>query len=395
MIELNSARIIRETRQTKYYLGISSAELHFVGSYKDLSDCEKLIWIMIADHCALDPHFSCILTQGQIAVMVNKTTNTVGTAISRLRALGFLRTESVSYGPLSYFLTLPQAGLESLLAAPTRKSTTPPLKTMDPSPENRGSPPLKTMDLLIYNNKINNINHNHDSHSDIPAIPNIEPITSSEADMQDADALVCDFKKIIQEKYQHLPVFKRDQAAFTHFDANKKILICKRQIELAAISERQKIQIEQVQQQRFNEKLAQATPVPESRPKPADCKLLEFEFDNEYFLVEEAVKDQILNQIPRLHSQRKITGEASKKPLNTLIKEILYYVTKAGSMALDSCQRKKFFIAKKLCEKGVWERPNGLERQASIHREQQWQKAKKQENRTSTAFAQELGLKIA
>jgi len=116
MIELNSARIIRETRQTKHYLAISSAELRFVNAYKGLSDCEKLIWIAIADQCALDPEYSCTLSQSQIAELVDKTIKTVGTAISKLRALGFLKTETISFGPLSYFLTLPQEGLDALLA---------------------------------------------------------------------------------------------------------------------------------------------------------------------------------------------------------------------------------------------------------------------------------------
>jgi hypothetical protein len=63
MINLNSARIIRETRQTKHYLPISSAEIHFVSTCSTLSDGERIIWINIADHCALDPNYSCTLTQ--------------------------------------------------------------------------------------------------------------------------------------------------------------------------------------------------------------------------------------------------------------------------------------------------------------------------------------------
>lgn len=214
--------------------------------------------------------------------------------------------------------------------------------------------------------------------------------------MLDADALICDFKNLIKEKYQHLPVFKRAVAALSHFTAIQQRAINERQLELAAITDGQQIQAERAQAERFKEKLAQATPVPESRAKPSpNGKLVEFEFDNEHFLVEEAVKDQILSQIPQLHSQKKILGEASQKPIQTLIKEIFFYVTKAISQSLDDCQLKRFFVAKKLCINGRWERPNGLMRQASIHREQQWQQTKIEENRAAKLPIPQFWSKVA
>lgn len=390
MTELNSAQIIRETRQTKHYLAISSAELAFVAACPDLNDSEKLIWLTLADQCARDPHYSCTLSQSQIAQMVDKTTNTVGLAINNLRQKGFLKTQaSASWGPLTYFLDLPEAGLKALQAAPIRKPLTPPSKTMDPSHKNEVPPPLKTMDTLIYNN-INNKKHNHNLNA-----PNAEQAPSPHEPMQNADALICEFKKIIKEKYQHLPMPKRPKAAMSHFTDAEQQLINERQIALAAIHDGQKIKASQEQAAQFNQKLAEAKPVPPTRPQPENCKLLEFEFDNEYFLIEEKVKNQILQEIPRLYQQKQIQGDAAQKPIQTLLKEIFYYVAKAGSKALDACQLKRFFVARKLCLKGTWERPNGLERQASIQREQKWQQAKIAENKFAKEFTHSLVKSVA
>ena len=205
------------------------------------------------------------------------------------------------------------------------------------------------------------------------------------------DALLCDFKKIIQEQYQHLPVFKRHQAALSHFTDMQKRAINERQLELAAIADGQKFQKAQAQAQRFNEQLAKAKPVTaSSSAKLPNGKLVEFEFDNEHFVIEESVKDQILSQIPDLYNQNKILGEAGKKSLVNLLKEVFHFVAKAGSKNLDTCQLKRFYIARKLCLKGAWERPNGLVRQASINREQQWQQAKIAENKFAKEFTKEF-----
>ncbi len=387
MGDLTCAKIIRDTRQTKHYLPISSAELRYLAAYRALSDGEKIIWLLIADCCALDENYACTLTQGQIADMTDKAIVTVARAITNLRNHGFLKTTANSHGALTYYLTLPQSAIDALLSAPDRKSKEDLSKTTYPSIVNDRSPLSKTIDILILNNNINNKKHNHDAHSDFSPTQNPHVL--------DADALICDFKNLIQEKYTHLPVFKRAQAALSHFTEAQKRAISERQLEITAITDGQKIQAERAQAQRFSEKLVEATPVPPSRPQPADCKLVEFEFDNEHFLVEEKVKNQILSQIPNLYHQKKILGEAVQKPIKALIKEILFYVAKAGSKTLDACQLKRFHTARKLCQKGAWERPNGLERQASIAREQQWQQAKIQENKFAKTWINNLEQRVA
>ena len=387
MSDFNCAKIIRETRQTKHYLAISSAELSYITTCPTLSDGEKLIWITLANKSALDPQFSCTISQGELARQVGKTIGTVTRAITNLRIQGFLRSTADSHGALTYFLSLPQAGLEALLAAPTRKLQEDLSKITYPSIENDRTPLAKTIDILILNNKINNIKHNHDAHSNYPPAEN--------PDVLDADALICDFKILIQEKYQHLPVFKRAAAALSHFTEVQKRAISERQLELTAITDGQKIQAERLREKCFTKKLAEAIPVPQTRTNNPGAKLVEFEFEGEHFLVEEAVKNQILNQIPNLYHQNKIIGAARQKTLNALLSEILFYVAKAGSKTLDACQLKRFHTARKLCQKGVWERPNGLERQASIAREQQWQQAKIQENKSAKTVMATLEQRVA
>jgi hypothetical protein len=405
MVELNSARIIREARQTKPYFVMTYAEYNFVVSNPNLSSNEKIIWTTIAGQSSPDNDYSFILTQGQIAGLVGMSISVVRKAISKLRNNGFLRTESILGGLLKYFLTLPQAGLEEILVTPNRKisgvspsknsypsleNEVPPVQNELPPRPNRTTPPSKMNDLYnIYNINNNKHNHNLNAPSEIPATPLIEPNSNPEADVLDADALLCEYKNL-QEKYQHLPMPKRLRAARSHFSAVQLRIIDECLLALAAIEGGQNIQAAEVQAAQFTQKLAEATPVPESRLQPKNCKLVEFEFENEHYLVEDAIKDKILNEIPRLYQQKQIKGDAAKKPIKTLLKEILYYVAKAGSKVLDACQLQRFHIAKKLCKNGAWERPNGLERQASVQREQKWQQAKIEENRAAKAVTKFL-----
>ena len=379
MSDFSCAKIIRDTRQKSYYLAISTAELQYVSKSTLLNTTEKLIWINIAAKSALDPNLACLLTQAQIAEMVGKSSDAVYRAIKSLKFHGFLHTHYQNGDQATvYSLALPEEGVSFLISAPARNQGAP-CKFAD-------TPPAKTPTLLI-NNNINNKKHNHDAHSDFSPTEN--------PDVLDADALICDFKNLIQEKYTHLPVFKRPAAALSHFTEAQKRAISERQLELTAITDGQKIQAERAQAQRFAEKLVKAVSVPKSRPQPADCKLVEFEFENEHFLIEEKVKNQILSQIPQLHSQKKILGEAAHKPIKALMMEILIYVAKAGSKTLDACQLKRFHTARKLCQKGAWERPNGLERQASIIREQNWQQAKIQENKFAQQWMTSLEQRVA
>ena len=399
MVESNATRVIRETRQTKYYLAISIAELQYVSKSKLLNATEKLIWINIASKTALDPNLSSSLTQNQIAEMVGKGPDAVYRAIRTLKFHGFLKSSYETGANASiYYLSLPAEGLEVLKGAPNRTVTSAdPEKNQATPCKYAGTPPANSHPLLIINN-INNKNTNHNL--DVPKAahdsePESKPIEPRHITVSNADALIREFKKIIQEKYQHLPMPKRPRAAMSHFTDAEKQLINERQIALAAIHDGQKIKASQEQAAQFNQKLAEAKPVPPTRPQPTNCKLLEFEFDNEYFLIEEKVKNQILQEIPRLYQQKQIQGDSAQKPIQTLLKEIFYYVSKVASKALDACQLKRFYIARKLCLNGSWERPKGLERQASIQREQKWQQDKLNEYKGAKSFMNDFVKNVA
>ena len=407
MVELNSARIIREARQTKPYFVMTYAESDFVATHPNLNGNEKFLWTRVAAKSAPDKDYSCILTQGQIAELVGMSLSVVRKAISNLRKHGFLETLSTLGGPLKYFLTLPQKGLESILAVTNRKTAdelssknthqylenrVPPVQNELPPRPIQTTPPSKMNDLYNIYNNINNNKHNHDAHSDFSPVDNSTP----ETDVQDdADALVCDFKNLMKEKYQSSLESRRAADALSHFTPEQQKIINNRVLELATISESQNNQSERSQEQRFVEKKTEGAPAPKTRPGPSEADLIAFEFDSENFLVEEIVKDKILSQIPELYNQKKIQGEAAQRPIDTLVKEIFFYVSKAGSKTLDTCQLKRFHVARKLCQKGAWERPNGLERQASIHREKQWQQAKIQENKFAQQWMTSLEQRVA
>jgi hypothetical protein len=203
--------------------------------------------------------------------------------------------------------------------------------------------------------------------------------------MQNADALFCDYKNL-QEKYKNLPIRQQIQNMHAHFSPEERIKIYEHQRALDAVKATEMVTVSSTPE--FKAKLEQAAPVPPNRVNRSDIKLIEFEIEGELFLVEEEVRNKILNQIPNLYQQQKILGDARNKPINTLLKEIFYYVAKAGSKALDACQLKRFHTARKLCLKGAWERPNGLVRQASIISEQKRQQAKNAENKFAKEFTQ-------
>ena len=392
MVESNAAKIIRATRQKSYYFVVSNAELEYVSKSRLLNSNEKLIWINFANKTALDSSLSCSLTQNQIAELIGKQSDSVYRAIKTLKFNGFLKAHYQNGDvATTYTLSLPEEGLAYLKSAPERgeagssERCIPPAKKQAPPCKNADTPPAKMHPLLINNNINNkNINHNldapkaaHDSE------PESKPTEPPHITVSNADALICEYENL-QEKYKHLSVMKRSQAMYAHFSQEDRIKMYNRRNELAAIEATKAIASKQ--NPAFVEKLEQANPVPLVRTNQPNVKLVEFDFDGEHFLVEEQVKNQILNQIPNLYQQNKITGEAKNKSLKTLMSEIFYYVTKVASKVLDACQLKRFYIARKLCLNGSWERPKGLERQASIQREQKWQQDKLNEHKLAKAF---------
>lgn len=414
MVEINAARIIRDSTQHKFYVIFTDIIFEFVSSHSILSSLEKLIWLNLARKSNLDPNYSCKLTQQQIASMVNVSYDTAYRALRNLKKQGFLQVCFDDVQRINiYTPILPTEGLVAIENAPNRVgniggvkrniSTTlrsdvdelhktiqsTPCRNADPLPVKlQGSPckisgslPAKMQPLLI-NNKINNKHYYHNK-------PDVVRTTMPQ-EVKNAEALICDFENL-QKQYQNLRLTERMKQVNSHFTQDEMQIIS------SAIIEKQKIREFQQHQEKlasveFQNKFKDAKPVLKERAPHMQIKLIEFEFEGEHFLIEEAVKNQIMHHIPELYHQQKIKGEAGEKPLKILLKEIFYYVTKAGSMLLAPVtQLKRYYIARKICLKGDWERPKGMTLNEAICNESKWHSMKLNEMRTAGFHLKALG----
>lgn len=410
MVETNAARIIRDSTQQKFYVIFADVIFEFVSNHRSLSSLEKLIWLNLARKSNLDPNFSCRLTQQQIASMVGVSYDTAYRAMRNLKEQGFLKVCFDEIQRINvYTPILPAEGLSAIENAPDRagknegsqknistflrntaltmQSTpckvagTPPAKTQGSPFKNAGSPPAKMQTLLINNN----INNKHNNHNQPEGIRSTAP-----QDVKNAEALVCGFEKL-QRQYQDLRPTERMKLVNAQFTSDEMQIILASTIQIQKNRE-----IEEGREKRasvaFQSKLQQAKPVPKERAPHEQEKLVDFEFEGEHYLIEEAVKNQIMYHIPQLYHQQKIKGTAANKSLKTLLKEILYYVAKAGSMLLKPViQLKRYYIARKICLKGDWERPKGMVLNEAISKENSWHSIKLREMREAKLHLQTVG----
>ncbi|MBN9289480.1 MAG: hypothetical protein BGO43_13530 [Gammaproteobacteria bacterium 39-13] len=411
MVETNASRIMRDSTQTKFYVIFTDVIFEFVSNHPNLNSLEKLIWLNLARKSNLDPNYSCSLTQQQIASMVNVSYDSAYRAVRSLKKEGFLivRFDDVQrinvYTPI-----LPIEGLMAIENAPNRVGKgegmkrnscgnvdelhktieSAPCRSADPLPVKlqgspckiAGTPPAKMQPLLI-NNNINNKHNNHNQPEE-----KVSPMTPQ--DVKNAEALVCDFENL-QEQYQHLRPTERMRQVNSQFTQEEMKIIS------SAIIEKQKARELQEHQEKlgsveFHNKLQEAKHIPKERVPHVQTKLVEFEFEEEFFLIEEDVKNQILHHIPVLYRQRKIRGMAGTKPLKTLLKEIFYYVTKAGSLIFTPViQLKRFYIARKICLKGDWERPRGMALSEAATKEKLWHSTKLYEIKNANFLFNSIG----
>jgi len=398
-----AAQIIINKRKNGYYSAFNECEIPFVSKYQGLSDGEKLIWINLATRTTLDPNLSCRASQNQIADMVGKKANTIYKCIKNLVSLGFLKSKFDKEKRVNiYYVLLPKEGLEILQKAPNRGEKQ---GATEDNPRNvvsfgkkannnlkldlrkkiiggagniSGGPPEINHTLVI--NYINNIKkHNNHNNTEFP-----------EPSVQNADALVLKLQEKVKEAQKNNPsisLFKANQLAYQCFSDEERELIHQTLIKRAeqkVLEEHKKL----IESAAFKKKLKTSSQVPKSRTNHPKSKLVEMTFDGEHFVIEEEVKNQILGNIPQLYHAGKIKGEAGQKPLKLLIKEILYYVVKAGSMLIEPVsQLKRYFTARKVCLNGGWQRPTGLARAESIAREQTWQAIKRKEYETAKRYA--------
>ena len=413
MVETNAARIMRDSTQNKFYVIFTDVIFEFVSNHPSLNSLEKLIWLNLARKSNLDPNYSCSLTQQQIASMVSVSYDTAYRAVRNLKKLGFLHVCFDDAQRINIFTPiLPTEGLAVIENAPNRVgkgewikrniSTTlrsdveelpkniqsTPCRTADPLPVKlqgspckiAGTPPAKMQALLL-----NNINNKHNNHNQPEAVR-----TTVLQDVKNAEALVCDFENL-QKQYQHLRPTERMRQVNSKFTQDEMQIISSAIIEKHKAWELQERQ-EKLASVEFQNKLYEAKPIPKEQAPHVQTKLVEFEFEGEHYLIEEAVKNQILHHIPELYHQQKIKGMAANKPLKTLLKEIFYYVAKAGSMLLAPVtQLKRYYIARKICLKGDWERPKGMALNEAISKENSWHSIKLNEMRTASFHLKAIG----
>jgi hypothetical protein len=401
MPESTAAHIIREARQRKHYVSFTDAEFEYVSAHSALTATEKLIWLNIARKCTRDASLSCGLTHGQIAKMVGIKQDTSYRGIRTLKELGFLFASFDHDRQITiYSIRLPKEGLEVIQRAPNRgervvveqkesifypkntayppdKNPVPPCISSDTPPAfhpvppciSSGTPPDKNPILLIVNNNINK--HNNHNTSEEGKTCHLEA-------MKNADALFCEFEKFQNENKQ-LPVAKRLQLYNARFT----------QEEMKSIHEHTQAKQKATElKEHLDQGELQSTVAPKltaaSNSSAQSTSFIPYELDGERFFIEEAVKNKILDEIPRLHEQNKIPGEAGRKPIQVLLREIFFYVSKAGSMGQEPIgQQQRFYVARKICQKGAWERPKAMEKEKSIQREREWTKLKFEENRAA------------
>lgn len=406
-----TAQIIINKRKSGYYSAFNECEIPFVSKCQGLSDGEKLIWINLAARTTMDANLSCRASLNQIAAMVGKKANTIYKSIKNLVSLGFLKSELDKEKRINiYYVLLPEDGLEALENAPNRgekqcaaepkeavnsddsnnnvvqfKATEPnsdknqPLKNIRGDIGNISDPPLEKNHTLYIKN-INNIKK-HNIHNNTKI---------ENCNVQNADALILKFQREVEEVKRNNPSISLCKANLIAHQAFSEAE--RDQIHLALIEKSQREEMKKHKQQlesdAFKKKLENSTPVPKTRAGSTNSSLVEMTFDGEHFLIEEEVKNQILGNIPKLYHSGKIKGEAASKPLKVLLKEILYYVAKAGSIATKPvCQLKRYFIARKICINGSWERPIGLAKDEIVARERKWQAEKRKEYETAKRYA--------
>jgi len=409
--------IIINKRKNGYYAAFSQCEIKFVSGYKGLSAGEKLIWINLAAITTLDANLSCMATQGQIAEMLGVVPNTIYKSLRNLVSQGFLRSEFDAQKRLNtYFVILPKEGLEAMQKAPDRgeKRTTKDSSITFSSGKIRSQLEAKTDSAVPCDEKFNHISVS-DSLKNIRGgigkisggLPeknpnlNINNIKNNKKHnihntqdpkplMQNANALLLKFQEKIKEARVNNPnisICKANMFAHSCFNEQENALIHQANVSQAKELESEKNK-QREQSVTFEQKLESSTPALQSRVKNIKSNLVEMIYENEHFLIEEDVKNQILNNIPQLYRSRKIKGEAGAKPLPELIKEILFYVVKAGKTAAQPIsQLKRYYIARKICLNGDWERPSGLNRPEIIAREHKWNTAKRKEIETARRYA--------
>lgn len=121
-------RIMLDARQLTRPVAVSLAEMLFVFSHALLTECEKIIWLILAAHAEHDS-LSCTFSYAQLSHCTHQPHDNVHRALQRLIALGFLETRDLltQFTPLLllrdclFTVKLPLEGLLALKKTPRIK----------------------------------------------------------------------------------------------------------------------------------------------------------------------------------------------------------------------------------------------------------------------------------
>ncbi len=121
-------RIMLDARQLTRPVALSLAEMLFVCSHAALTECEKIIWLLLAAH-AEPESFSCTFSYAQLSHCTQQPHDNVHRALQRLIAMGFLESKDLltQFSPLlllrecQFSVQLPLEGLLALKKTPRIK----------------------------------------------------------------------------------------------------------------------------------------------------------------------------------------------------------------------------------------------------------------------------------
>lgn len=111
VIDISYSKIIHRNRQHNEKTAFSHAEFLYVAQHPDLGEAEKLIWLMLAEKSAGDPHFKCNLSDYEISSLTGTALEAVSERMKCLEKLGFIEIYNTDFFRPCYKLLLPDDGI--------------------------------------------------------------------------------------------------------------------------------------------------------------------------------------------------------------------------------------------------------------------------------------------
>ena len=121
MDRLNSRRIIYQARLNTPAFAISMAELRVISESECLTEGEKFVWLHLAAKTSFDSTLTCSLEPKEIGYLAHFLPKGVFYALGKLQKHEFLIIHHEEELGTCYELSLPKAGLNTLVDTPKVK----------------------------------------------------------------------------------------------------------------------------------------------------------------------------------------------------------------------------------------------------------------------------------